>query len=77
MREKSLGLHGNYDDFRVESDYAKSFLTCMENKLKDINIFGENAKGILPFMENTLFDMKLSLLYVGCRRIFDQNRKNF
>ncbi len=66
MRKKSFGLRGNYDDFRVVPDCAKSFLTCMENTLKDINILGEEAKSILPYSETGPFDKKFGL----SRRIF-------
>ena len=57
MREKSFSLHENYDDFRLVYEYAKRIITCMENTLKDKNIFGEEAKSILPYTENVPFDI--------------------
>jgi hypothetical protein len=49
MREKSLTVYRDYGNFRMGllyiykfvSEYAKSFLACMENTLIEINVFGE------------------------------------
>ncbi len=40
MREKPLGVHGDYDDYivvkcvQVVSEFAKTNLACMENTIK-------------------------------------------
>jgi hypothetical protein len=78
MCQKSLSVHEDCGDFsevllikKIVTEYAKSILACIENKLK--SIFGEYAKSISPYMENTPINMKMRL----SGRISTKTKKQF
>jgi hypothetical protein len=70
MREKSLGVHREYGNFRMfflytklSSNTPKVFKRAWRTRLKNTTVFGDYTKSILLYMENTPIDIK---------RIFDQ-----
>jgi hypothetical protein len=63
MRQKSLSVQGDYDNFAVVilyevfSEYAETILACLENKLKQYKRIKRIRQGYFAVYENTLIDI--------------------
>jgi hypothetical protein len=70
MHQKFLSVHGDCGGVLLTQNrlqIRQCILTCIENKLKESNVFGENTKSIFSYMENKAIRHKIEPISANFR----------